>query len=530
MKVPIMKQLKYSVNIIKMNRRILLLPVFALFFLYSCNLLEPIPEAPFYGKGIVTIKFLQVNDVYEIAPLQGGKYGGMARVAYVRDSIKERNPNTFLFMAGDFLNPSLLGNLEKDGEPIRGKQMIEVMNAMDFDLVTFGNHEFDLTENELQERLNESTFPWVSSNVLHVTPSGVKQPFETKLEMGNEPISEYKTLFVKDSLGNEVRFGFIGLTLDSNPKEYVEYGNIYKEAKRAYDLVYPKVDFVIGLTHLTIDQDHQLAKELPEIPLIMGGHEHVSNLEREGNTVIAKADANAISMYIHTLVYNLRTQVLYVNSKIMYLDEKVPLQSNVDRVVKKWNEVLNTELSTVIPNTNEVIHIPKVPLDGTDSANRSTQTNLGDKVTEAMAFAYNYNVDAALVNSGSFRVDDMLSGRLTSVDIFRVLPFGGSVLKVDMKGNLLKEVLDYGKSQRGKGAYLQRYKITQSSSGNWLIAGKPLNYNKVYTIALSDFLLKGLDIPFLTRNNSGIVKIYEPEESELAYDIRKSLINYLKSI
>ena len=305
-----------------MERRILLLPVFAIFLLYGCTLMEPIPEEPFYGKGIVTIKFLQVNDVYEIAPLQGGKYGGMARVAYVRDSIKERNPNTFLFMAGDFLNPSLLGNMEKDGERIKGRQMIEVMNAMDFDLVTFGNHEFDLTEGELQERLNESTFPWVSSNVFHVTPDGAKQPFQTKLEMGNEPISDYKTIFVKDSLGNEVRFGFIGLTLDSNPKEYVQYGNIYKEAKRAYDLVYPKVDFVIGLTHLTIDQDHQLAKELPEIPLIMGGHEHVSNLEREGNTVIAKADANAISMYIHTLVYNLRTQVLYVNSKIMYLDIK----------------------------------------------------------------------------------------------------------------------------------------------------------------------------------------------------------------
>ena len=389
---------------------------------------------------------------------------------------------------------------------------------------------FDLTEEELQQRLNESTFPWVSSNVLHVTPDGTKRPFETKLEMGNEPISEYKTFFVKDSLGNEVRFGFIGVTLDSNPKEYVHYGNIYKEAKRAYDLVYPKVDFVIGLTHVTIDQDHELAKELPEIPLIMGGHEHVSNLEREGNTVIAKADANAISMYIHTLVYNLRTQVLYVNSKIMYLDEKVPLQSNVDRVVNKWNSVLDEELSKVVPNTGAVIYTPKTPLDGTDSANRSLQTNLGNRITEAMAFSYNYRVDAALVNGGSFRVDDMLSGNLTSVDVFRILPFGGSVVKVDMKGDLLNQLLDYGKSQRGNGAYLQRYKISQSANGNWLIAGKPINYKNTYTIALSDFLLKGLDIPFLTPENSGIVKIYEPKEDELAFDIRKSVIAYLKSI
>ncbi|PVW13113.1 bifunctional metallophosphatase/5'-nucleotidase [Marixanthomonas spongiae] len=513
-----------------MKRRLRLLPVFAVFLFYGCTLMEPIPEEPFYGKGIVTIKFLQVNDVYEIAPLQGGKYGGMARVAYVRDSIKERNPNTFLFMAGDFLNPSLLGNLKKDGERIKGKQMIEVMNTMDFDLVTFGNHEFDLSEEELQKRLNESRFPWVSSNVRHVTPDGTKRPFETKLEMGYEPISDYKTLFVKDSLGNEVRFGFIGLTLDSNPKDYVHYGNVYKEAKRAYELVYPKVDFVIGLTHLTIDQDHQLAKELPEIPLIMGGHEHVSNLEREGNTVIAKADANAISMYIHTLVYNLRTQVLYINSKIMYLDEKVPFQSNVDRVVKKWNEVMETELSKVVPNTKQVIYTPKTPLDGTDSANRSIQTNLGDKVTQAMAFAYNNNVDAALVNGGSFRVDDMLSGNLTSVDIFRVLPFGGSVLKVDIKGDLLKKVLDYGASQQGNGAYLQRHNISVNAKGEWLIGNRPIYSNRTYTIALSDFLLKGLDIPFLTENTPGIVRVYEPKEEELGFDIRKTVIAYLKTI
>lgn len=72
-------------------------------------------------------------------------------------------------MAGDFLNPSLLGTIKIDDERISGKQMIEVMNAMNFDLVTFGNHEFDIKEDELQKRLNESTFPWMSSNTRHVS-------------------------------------------------------------------------------------------------------------------------------------------------------------------------------------------------------------------------------------------------------------------------------------------------------------------------------------------------------------------------
>ena len=36
---------------------------------------------------------------------------------------------------------------------------------MNFDLVAFGNHEFDITREELQERLNESNFPWIATNI-----------------------------------------------------------------------------------------------------------------------------------------------------------------------------------------------------------------------------------------------------------------------------------------------------------------------------------------------------------------------------
>ncbi|HCK04800.1 MAG TPA: bifunctional metallophosphatase/5'-nucleotidase, partial [Flavobacteriaceae bacterium] len=64
---------------------------------------------------------------------------------HVVDSLKAINPNTYLFMSGDFLNPSLLGNLKHEGERIKGRQMIEVMNAMNFTMATFGNHEFDLS-------------------------------------------------------------------------------------------------------------------------------------------------------------------------------------------------------------------------------------------------------------------------------------------------------------------------------------------------------------------------------------------------
>ena len=93
--------------------------------------------------GKIDFTFLQINDVYEISPIQGGEYGGMARVETVHKGLLEENKNTMLLLAGDFLNPSLIGTIKVDGERVRGKQMIEVLNAMNIDLVAFGNHEFD---------------------------------------------------------------------------------------------------------------------------------------------------------------------------------------------------------------------------------------------------------------------------------------------------------------------------------------------------------------------------------------------------
>ena len=152
-----------------------LFSILLILLIFGCKTAKQIPEVIDDGK--ITFKFVQLNDVYEIAPLSGGEYGGMARVAHVVDSLRNVEPNTFLFMAGDFLNPSLLGTFKFDGERIRGKQMIEVMNAMDFELVTFGNHEFDLKVEDLQKRMDESNFYWTSANVFQNNDDGPRSFF-----------------------------------------------------------------------------------------------------------------------------------------------------------------------------------------------------------------------------------------------------------------------------------------------------------------------------------------------------------------
>ena len=521
-----MKQLKYLANTINM-KKILFLYLIAFLSFTACKTTNPVISET-SDPDTITFKFIQVNDVYEIAPLSGGLYGGMARVAHVRDSVAKVNPNTFLFMAGDFLNPSLLGTLKLNGERVQGKQMIEVMNAMNFDLATFGNHEFDISEEALQKRLNESNFQWTSANVLQVHEDG-KRPFVIQRDIGNIAVKDTHVIYVSDENGTKLRLGFFSVTTPTNPVDFVSYGDIYSEGVRAYKSLENKVDVVIGLTHLSIDDDMELARRLPELQFIMGGHEHNNMLVPTKGAIIAKADANAKTVYIHTLVFNTKTKNLQIDSHLMPIDHTTPSNAEVKEIVDRWSSILDVKIKEVISEPNEVIYTSEIPLDGTDSANRGIQTNLGDILTAAMANSFDGKVDAAIVNGGSIRIDDMLPNKVTSLDIFRVLPFGGEVIKVDLTGGLLIETLDFGKAKGGTGAYLQRHNITESATSGWLINEEPIDPKKTYTIAMSDFLIKGYDIPFLNEENTGVLRVYRPKKTESAADIRKAVILYLKS-
>src|SRR6476661_3419335 len=186
------------------------------------------------------ITFIHINDVYEIAPLAGGTQGGMARVATLKKNYKAKNPNTLMVIGGDFLSPSVYNSLQYQGKPIRGQQMVESMNAAGMDLAVFGNHEFDIKESELQQRINESHFQWISSNAFH-KEGGIIKPF-TKND------SAFPKTFImnlRDGDGTTARIGFMGIVLPFNKADYVSYSDPLKSAKEAYNLLKDSVDEVI---------------------------------------------------------------------------------------------------------------------------------------------------------------------------------------------------------------------------------------------------------------------------------------------
>src|SRR5262249_31675158 len=106
----------------------------------------------------VRVQLLLVNDVYQLGPDGAGR-GGLARVATLGRGLRRETPNTPVALAGDALSPSLYSTM------FRGGQMIEAWNALGLDVATFGNHEFDFGPAVLRERMGESRFLWLSTNV-----------------------------------------------------------------------------------------------------------------------------------------------------------------------------------------------------------------------------------------------------------------------------------------------------------------------------------------------------------------------------
>ena len=492
-------------------------------------------ETTAMDDGIIDFTFLQINDVYEIAALEGGKVGGMARVATIHNQLKAENPNTFFVIAGDFFNPSLIGTLrEENGDRINGKQMVEVLNAANVDLAAFGNHEFDLREGDFQKRVNESAFDWIATNLLHnVEGTGMMQPFHQERDGVKQDISKTHTWSIQDADGTSLDIGFISATLNSNPQDYVVYQDWKEEATRAYQQLSGETDVVFGLTHLAVAEDMELAAMLPEIPLIMGGHEHRHLTRQVGNVSITKADANAKTAYVHKVSYNKNTKQYTIASELVAVNDQIPSDPTVQAVVDKWDVILNDNIKEVYPTPNEVVYVATEPLDGRESTIRYGQTNLGTLITTAFAAVSKQPAVAAFTNVGSIRLDDFLTGEVAAIDFFRAMPFGGQVWEVDVPGDTLSKLIQIGLAEatKGSGSFLQAYNAEWDVANEVaLVGGVPVDPAQTYHIAVSDYLYWGSRLSSPLLNGLPVDQPAEGDTVDPRSDLRLAIITYLKGL
>jgi 5'-nucleotidase len=454
--------------------------------------------APAAAQGTVT--FLHFNDVYEITPVEGGAAGGLARVATLRARLLAQQPALVTTLGGDFLSPSAIGTAIVNGERLAGRQMVAVLNVVGLNWATFGNHEFDIPEAALRARLAESKFRIVASNVTDAQG----MPFPGTVTQAVLPIK---------TAAGVVRTCLIGLTIDSNRQAWVRYLPFIDTARSTVAGLKGQCDAIVALTHLELEQDQQLAEQVPEIDLILGGHEHENWMVRRGPrlTPIVKADANVRTVAIVTLQVPRRGARPVINARIEPIDASVPTGLRTNLEVQRWTALAFNGFRQNGLEPDQVVTRLTEPLDGRESMVRNRYTPLTDLVAEAMR--REAGTDVAFFNGGSIRIDDVLPpGPITVYDVIRVLPFGGPVVKATLTGALLAQVLEAGERNVGSGGYLHA------------VRPQTIDPSATYQVAMSDFLLTGAEenLGFLTRQNPGVTNV-----SELR-DVRLALVDELR--
>ena len=457
---------------------------------------------------------LHLNDVYEMLPLDQGRKGGLSRVARVRQLLTEENPHTFTILAGDFLSPSALSQAEVNGTALNGKQMILALNTLGLDFVTFGNHEFDLNETELIARINQSTFRWISSNVFQ---TGTNRSFSISIPYHLLTIDQLKILF-------------IGLTIDVN-QPYVRITNqtllipFVKDFLQSISDV--KYDVLIALTHLDIATDIRLAENIPEIDLILGGHEHENYHLLRGSklTPIHKADGNAFTVYIHRCAFNLQTKQLRIYSTLAPITGELEDEPKTSEVVNYWYNLGMEGFRKMGYDPEKVVScLPEdIELDGRSASVRNDETLLTKYCCECLIESTKEDLSRiGLFNTGSIRIDDVLRGNISEYDMIRVLPFGNEILSISVPGKILVKILMDNLLLKGSGMFLSYCGIETTDGGQtWVINGSDISRSVLkYVVATNDYTKENSDL-----NGDEVIVL-----QKLNLTHTKSLINYFKNI
>jgi len=473
----------------------------------ACTAIETKNPSKPTNKNIhVTI--LHFNDVYEITPVSGGKQGGLARVATLRKQLLAKNPNTITVLGGDMFSPSAIGTAVVNGNKLAGKQMVDVLNKLGLDYATFGNHEFDLTETEFEQRMKEVEFTWLSSNAFNAE----SEPYPNVNQSLLIPVTDFNT-------GEKLTIGMFGITLMTKKTDYVVYKKPLEIAKLQVDTLKDQADIIVALTHQSIADDTKMIVENPAIDLVLGGHEHENFQRWRGDfTPLLKADANVRSVYVVDLFYNPTTGKTKIIPSLVPINNSLKEDPEIKKTVDQWMKVAFDSFRAQGFKPNEVVTVTTESLDGLEASVRSKQTNLTKLIAKALLLPYP-EADLSMYNGGAIRIDDIVPpGDITQYDVLRIMPFEGIIQLVKIKGSLLKELLDKGQSSIGSGGFLQTANV--GFDKGWTIKNVPLDIKKDYKLSINDYVVSSQ----LNEITTGWKLIDDGSENE----IRQWLIKKMK--
>ncbi len=445
---------------------------------------EEVVEEPAVDEE-VKITIVHTNDTHARV-VEDGYAGniGLAKVATIIENEKAENPNTLVLDAGDALHGQTIATLNE------GESIINVFNAMGYDAMTAGNHDFNYGKERLLELADMADFPILAANVYAANYENFLPEYVIK-EVGG------------------VKVGIFGLAtpetkFKSHPKntEGLEFFDSVIIAKLMVAELESKTDVIVALSHLgmdpsSIERSDIVAENVDGIDLIVDGHSHT--VLEEGmmirDTMIVQAGEYDKYVGIVEMVVKGK-EVKSITPRLVSAEVGVALEAHPD-VMEVISEV--EEANALI--TEVVVGSTEIELNGAREFVRTGETNLGNLITDAMVDFT--GADVALTNGGGIR-DSIAVGDITVGDVITVLPFGNYVVTIDVTGAELKEALEHGYSAypeslgafphiSGMEVVIDPSQEVGSRVVEVMVNGEELDMEATYSLATNDFLAAGGD-------------------------------------
>ena len=451
---------------------------------------------------------------------QGFGYAGLAAV---RDSLEAAGNHVLLVDNGDAIQGEPIGTMTT------GEAIIQLMNAVGYDIAIPGNHEFDYGMDRFLELTEKANFPYISAN------------FNKEGELVFAPY------VMKDFDG--VQIAFVGVTTpktitSSTPKYFQDdegnfvYGFMQDESgEKLYEAVQTAVDnareegadYVVAMGHMGNEAEcspwtyADVIANTTGIDAFLDGHSHdtdqVAMANKDGEDVLRAACGTKLAGigYLRIAVDGSISTGLYTWNNDVALPELLGLENDISIAVDEAVAELDEKLGEVVAKTDVELTINDpvaVMEDGTPvRIIRNAETNLGDLCADA--YRDQSGADIAFVNGGGIRVS-IPAGDITLNDILSVHPFGNAMCVVEATGQQILDALEWGaRSVPGEnGGFLQVSGLTyeihtyiESSAKadentmfagvegeyrvkNVMVGGEPLDLEKTYTLASHNYMLK----------------------------------------
>ncbi|MDQ7822827.1 MAG: bifunctional UDP-sugar hydrolase/5'-nucleotidase [Candidatus Eremiobacteraeota bacterium] len=469
-------------------------------------------EAPPPSRS-VPLTILHTNDIHGHAEPFCESHKMVGGLAHLAETIKEeraKDPaHTLLLDAGDSTQGDPLSDFFK------GRPVLESMNKMGYDVCVLGNHDFDNGLKTLAGTLKKTKSPVLAANLVikkeNAFIDGCTEPF-----------------VIKDIDG--VKVGIVGLVtpdaitmlksredaakIDIRPPEET-LREVLPEMKKQ------GADVVVLLSHLGIDADREVARQFPDISLIVGGHTH-TKLDRpikEGKTLIVQSGCYGRHLgEIELLIDRDSKRVSLNGSRLIPIEEhSVEPDKKVEAIIKKYEE-------KIAPILGEVVTEIKRNLTQRDFHVYREESTLGNCIADLIR--ERGKTDIGFITAASMRCN-LYRGPVKTGDIYTMFPWQDQFTTVKLKGCHIPRLIEQGLSKIANGVAFSGIKAvidTRLPEGQQVVSvtdenGKPLDPDRLYTIATRDYIAQGF---------SGMDVMHKSTDVKNHGDLRKNIIDALK--